>query len=59
MWPIGAGRAPELGLGHLLSGTGVLDQLRIAAVSVVGADTVNNLPAVLVVVKLATNAILD
>jgi arsenical pump membrane protein len=40
--------APDLGLGVLFHGTGTVDQLRVAAVAVAGADTINNLPALLI-----------
>jgi arsenical pump membrane protein len=40
--------SPHLGLGALFSGSGVLDQLRVAVVAMVGANTINNLPALLV-----------
>ena len=40
--------APHLGLNRLFAGDGCLDQLQAAAVAGVGADTINNLPALLV-----------
>ncbi|MGH3428050.1 MAG: SLC13 family permease [Terriglobales bacterium] len=40
--------APHLGIGHLLYGGTVSDQLRVIGVAGIGADTINNLPALLV-----------
>ncbi|WP_322762118.1 SLC13 family permease [Frankia sp. Cr2] len=40
--------SPHLGLGALFSGSGTLDQLRVAAVAALGANTINNLPALLI-----------
>jgi len=45
---LAAGAAAHLGLGPLFAGAGNLDLLRITTVSAVGANLVNNLPALLV-----------
>ena len=45
---LAAGAAAQLNFGGLLSGSGNLDYLRITAVSALGANAVNNLPALLV-----------
>lgn len=45
---VAAAAATHLGLGALFRGTGTLDQLRVAGAAVVGADTINNLPALLI-----------
>lgn len=45
---LAGGAAAHLGLDRLLAGSGNLDLLRITAVSAVGANVVNNLPALLV-----------
>lgn len=44
---VAAAAAPALGVQHLLHGSGVVDQLRAAATGFVGANTINNLPALL------------
>lgn len=40
--------APELGLGALFGGSDWLAQLRVAGSAMIGADTINNLPALLI-----------
>jgi arsenical pump membrane protein len=45
---LAATASPHLGLGGLLAGSGSLATVKIFAVSVIGANAVNNLPAILV-----------
>lgn len=45
---LAAAAVPHLGLRHVLAGAGPLADLRAFAVGVIGANTVNNLPALLV-----------